>query len=566
MSTTVEQIKNRLSITDVIGSYVTLEKSGSNLKARCPFHNEKTPSFFISPERNSFYCFGCGAKGDIFSFVEQFEALDFVGALKVLAERAGVPLEEFKKSDTEKNENARVFAANEEACAFFQNNLGKNKEALLYLKNRGLAIEMVRSWRVGFASAEWRELKEHLLKKGFSEREILTAGLSKESEKGSYDRFRGRIMFPIFDSSGRVIAFSGRILVEKKAKEGDGVVEPKYLNSPETPIFNKSKALYGLQKAKYSIREKGYAVLVEGQLDLLLSHQAGFENTVASSGTALSEGHVETLKRYADSLVIAYDSDEAGQNASLRAWQLALSVGLDVKVVLLQRGKDPADVIKESPDMWKNALEKADHVVDYYLSVLKGKDEKDRKTLTEETILPLICAIEGSSGKSKYVAKLSFATGIPEKKIWEDLAKIEVVSSEASPKIDKKSASDSLKKTLSLLFYLEKLDKKRGEDFLGKFRTIIPEADLRIKENEKDRDILIFEAEACFGNAPNLDAEREVLYYLEEDFLKDRFTKAMYSLKIAEGKNDKEEIDKNTEILNKASKDLTEIRNKYQKK
>lgn len=565
MSTTVEQIKNRLSITDVIGSYVTLEKSGSNLKARCPFHNEKTPSFFISPERNSYYCFGCGAKGDIFSFVEQFETLDFVGALKVLADRAGVPLEEFKKSDTEKNENARVFAANEEACIFFQNNLGKNKEALLYLKNRGLAIEMVRTWRVGFASAEWRELKDYLLKKGFSEREALTAGLSKESEKGSYDRFRGRIMFPIFDSSGRVIAFSGRILEEKKSIEG-GISEPKYLNSPETPIFNKSKALYGLQKAKYAIREKGYAVLVEGQLDLLLSHQAGFANTVASSGTALSEGHVEILKRYADSLVIAYDSDDAGQNASLRAWQLALSAGLDVKVVLLGGGKDPADVIKENPDMWKTSLEKADHVVDYYLTVLKGKDEKEGEKITEETILPLICAIEGSSGKSKYVAKLSFATGIPEKNIWEDLAKVEVVSSEEAPKKEKKASSDSLKKALSLLFYLEKIDSKREKDFLEKFRKILPEADEKIKENEKEKDVLIFEAEACFGNAPNAEAEREVLYYLEEDTLKDRFTKAMYSLKIAEGKNDKEEIDKNTQILNGASKELTTLRNKYQKK
>lgn len=565
MSTTVEQIKSRLSISDVIGSYITLEKSGANFKAKCPFHNEKTPSFFISPERNSYFCFGCGAKGDIFSFVEQFESLDFVGALKVLAERAGVPLEDFKKRDGEKDESERVFAANEEACVFFQKNLSESKEALLYLKNRGLAIEMVRNWRIGFALNEWRALKDHLLKKGFSEKEILKAGLIKEGDKGSYDRFRARIMFPIFDSSGRVIAFSGRILVEKKSADGE-VSEAKYLNSPETPIFNKSKTLYGLQKAKYSIKEKGFVILVEGQLDLLLSHQAGFANTVASSGTSLSEGHVETLKRYASSVVIAYDSDEAGQNASLRAWQLALAGGLDVKVVLISGGKDPADIIKENGEMWKKALEGAQHVVDYYLTVLKAKDEVAREKLLSNTLLPLICAIESSSGKSKYITKLSFETGIPEKKLWEDLAKIEVVVSvEDESKQIKKVSQDSLKKAVSLLFYLNKKDAEKGKKFLEKLSKIIPTILEKIKEYEKDQDVLMFESEASFGNDPNPRIEEEVLYFLEEDLLKDKFTKAMYELKIAEGKNNKEEIDKNTKILHETSKNLTELRNKYKK-
>lgn len=567
MSTTVEQIKNRLSIADVVGSYITLEKSGANLKARCPFHNEKTPSFFVSPDRNTYYCFGCGAKGDIFSFVEEFESLDFVGALKVLADRAGVALEEFRSGENKtKNENERVFSANEEAAIFFQKRLSEEKSALLYLKKRGLQIDTVRSWRIGYAPLEWRLLKDHLKSKGFSEIEILKAGLIKNGEKVSYDRFRGRIMFPIFDSSARVIGFSGRILVDKASQNGakvdSEIKEPKYLNSPETPIFDKSKILYGMHKAKYAIKEKGSAVLVEGQVDLLMSHQAGFPHTIASSGTALTENHVSLIRRYSDTLVIAYDSDRAGQNASLRAWQIALLAGIQVKVVLLANESDPADTIKADPLVWKSSLEKAVHIIDYYMQIFRDKSGKEREALLEDSILPLIASVAGSSGKSKYVTRLSFETGIPESQIWEDLSKIDVVAEDtAKAKVFKKNINDSLKKVLALIFLLKKKDGSKGDSFLENVKRVLPNINDYLKENEENKEVLIFEAEAIFGNQNSGEAEKELLYYLEDDILKDRFTKTMYALKIAEGANIKEEIDKNTKLLDHLSKQMNEMRN-----
>ncbi|KKP98393.1 MAG: primase protein [Candidatus Nomurabacteria bacterium GW2011_GWA1_36_15] len=268
----VQQIKERLSIEEIVSSYIKLEKAGANFKARCPFHNEKTPSFFVSPDRASYYCFGCGAKGDIFSFIEEFEGLDFKGALKILAERAGIPLVQYSKE--KEGEKEKLYRAMEEATKFFEKNLAENKKILEYLKSRGLEEKTIGDFKIGFSLLDWRTLFEYLKSKGFSDKEIELAGLVKKTEKGFYDRFRGRIMFPISDSSGRIIAFSGRIF------EDDGK-SAKYLNSPDTPIFSKSAVLYGLDKAKESIRKNNFSILVEGQMDLILSHQAGFRNTVA---------------------------------------------------------------------------------------------------------------------------------------------------------------------------------------------------------------------------------------------------------------------------------------------
>ena len=286
MNTSVQKIKERLGIEEVVSSYIKLDRAGANLKAKCPFHNENTPSFFISPDRGSYYCFGCGAKGDIFTFVEEFEGLDFRGALKLLADRAGVSLESFNPKD-EKNqsEKEKLYEAMEEATKYFENNLKNNAEVLEYLKSRGLNEKSIKDFRIGFAILDWRKLYDSLRSKNFSDSEIERAGLAKKPDdqsKAMYDRFRGRIMFPISDSSGRIIAFSGRIIVD------DGK-SAKYLNSPETPIFNKSSVLFGIDKAKDAIRKNDFSILVEGQMDLILSHQAGFKNTVASSGTAMTD-------------------------------------------------------------------------------------------------------------------------------------------------------------------------------------------------------------------------------------------------------------------------------------
>src|SRR3990167_7220635 len=332
MNSPVAKIKERLSIEDVVSSYIKLERAGANLKAKCPFHNEKTPSFFVSPSRESYYCFGCGASGDIFTFVEEFEGLDFKGALKLLAARAGIVLEYQNKE--EESEKEKLYKALEESTLYFSNNLKENKKVLEYLKSRGLSEDTIKDFRVGFAKDDWRELYNYLKKEGYSDPELERAGLVIKSEKGFYDRFRGRIMFPISDSSGRIIAFSGRVFNGDKKSA-------KYINSPETPIFSKSSVLYGLDRAKESIRKNNFSILVEGQMDLLLSHQAGYRNTVATSGTALSEStetkenvvsNLGLIRRLSENLVLAFDGDKAGLHASERAGRIALSLGMDVKV------------------------------------------------------------------------------------------------------------------------------------------------------------------------------------------------------------------------------------------
>src|SRR3989344_6165023 len=328
----IEKIKESLSISDVISSYIKIDQVGSNFKAKCPFHNEKTPSFFISPARGTYYCFGCGAKGDMINFVQEFEGLDFIGALKILASRAGVDIS-YESKDI-KDERERLYRIMEDAVLFFEKNLTLYPEARNYLENRGLKNETINDFRIGYARNEWRLLSDFLRQKGYTEVEIEKAGLGKKSEKVNtkgqsifYDRFRSRIMFPIFDSSGRTIALSGRIFPEVSTKDDENA-PAKYLNSPDTVLFNKSNVLYGIDKAKGEIRRLDYTIMVEGQMDLILSHQIGCKNTVALSGTGFSENlsskenivnNFGIIKRLSNNIMFAFDSDKAGIKASDRA-------------------------------------------------------------------------------------------------------------------------------------------------------------------------------------------------------------------------------------------------------
>src|SRR3989344_4405479 len=283
MSSSVDQIKSKIDIVSLVSSYIKLDKAGTNFKGRCPFHNEKTPSFFVSPDRGNYYCFGCHAKGDIFTFVQEFEGLDFVGALKVLAEKTGVELIGYNRGEKTEKENFHEIL--EQATLFYQRKLQESKEAAGYLKARGIKTETIDDFRIGFAPSEWRELFDYLKSRNVSEADMLKCGLIKrkdESSRGTesyYDTFRGRIMFPLCDSAGRTVGFSERILVAD-------LKNPKYLNSPETVFFNKSEIIFGFDKAKTEIRRKDYSILVEGQIDLVMMHQVGFSNTVAGSGTA----------------------------------------------------------------------------------------------------------------------------------------------------------------------------------------------------------------------------------------------------------------------------------------
>ncbi|MEK7117129.1 MAG: DNA primase [Patescibacteria group bacterium] len=422
MSSNTEQIKERLNIVDVVSSYIKVEKAGINFKAKCPFHNEKTPSFFISPTRQSFYCFGCGEKGDIFSFVQKFEGLDFKGVLKILADRAGVELKNFKK-DERPDEKENLFEIMERATNFFEKQLTENKNASEYLKKRGLTQNSIKKWRLGFSKDEWRSLHDYLVEKGFPRGNMLEAGLIKKTAEGNrqekfYDTFRNRIMFPIFDSTDRIIAFSGRAM-----KEDDKT--PKYLNSPETKLFYKSEVLYGFNIAKNYIRKLDYTVLVEGQIDLVMSHQAGVLNTVASSGTALTELHLKKMQKLSNRVIIAYDSDLSGEKASSRAAELALSLGMEVKIASLPKGEDPASVAKENPEKWREALKKSEHFTDFALNKTLKKNEG--RNLTREilkSVLPLANLIRSDIEKSQFVKKIALKMKVGEEAVWDDLKKI----------------------------------------------------------------------------------------------------------------------------------------------
>ena len=331
----VREIKTRLSIADIVGDYVALRRNGKTLWGRCPFHKEKTPSFSVSEERQTFHCFGCGKGGDIFTFVMEIENLEFKEALERLAEKAGVRLRRFSGNKAENGKT--VSDINIAARDFFINELGGRggEAARAYLERRNISHEIGRRFELGWAPASWDALHGELLKGGFKESEILEAGLSVAGSKGSYDRFRGRVIFPIYSATDRLIGFGGRIL------DGDGA---KYLNSPEGQLFSKRNNLYLLNKAKQEIRKAGSAILVEGYMDAIRAHLCGFTNTVASLGTALTDAQAALIKRMADLCYICYDSDSAGQEAALRGMYVLQRQGVAVRVMCLEGG-DPDDIL-----------------------------------------------------------------------------------------------------------------------------------------------------------------------------------------------------------------------------
>lgn len=543
MSSSVDKIKERLGIVDLIGSYVKLERAGNNFKAKCPFHNEKTPSFFVSPDRGSYYCFGCGAKGDIFTFTEEFEGLDFRGALKVLAEKSGVEL--VPENHKTRDEREKLFEVMEEASIFFEHNLSRHSESSDYLKKRGLTDKTIKEWRIGYAPLFWNNLENHLKLKGFSSNEMEKAGLVKRDNGKSYDRFRGRIIFPIFDSSGRVIAFSGRILTD------DGK-SAKYLNSPETELFSKSKTLYGLDKAKLAIKKIDYSVLVEGQMDLIMCHQEGYLNTVASSGTSLTENHLEILRRLSNRIIMAFDADNAGFNASMKAWKTALSLGMEVKIAELQKGFDPAELILKNKGSWTSSLKKAKHIIDFYLDRILGEESDDRKMAVEikTKILPFVLALESNMEKSHFVKKIVVATGIKEEAIWDDLKKFNSMGAGGSfdenyKTVGKDYEHQKLRKDLTLrriagiFFWQESKDKPivSLDGAKNNLKKIIGEKSFNemFQMDENSKEELIFEAEVYYENKEMAENDlRKLILNLEEEYLKIKLDSVVKELRDAE--------------------------------
>jgi DNA primase len=404
---TVQKIKEKLSIIEVVTPYVKLARSGKYMRGLSPFAKEKTPSFFVSPDRGSYYCFSTSQGGDMFTFVQKMEGVDFTGALKILAEKASVEITNERGPDRGKIERLRD--AMSQAVQYFQHGLTEESAAYKYALSRGLTPETIKTWQLGFAPDAWRGLLDEFAGKGFSNAELIGAGLVKEADGRAgtwYDRFRNRLMFPIRDTAGRTVAFTGRALAADD--------QAKYLNSPETELFKKHEVLFGMDHAKDSIRTRGFAVLVEGQFDLLLLHQIGFANTIALSGTALSTQHLALIKRYADNLMLCLDADRAGLAASAKNAQAALASGMRVKAVRLPSGKDPADLANSDPKDFAKRVAEAQPIVEFFLSVLaESKKDSHRLVLeAEKTVLPLIGAIQSPLEREHFVGVTARALGL----------------------------------------------------------------------------------------------------------------------------------------------------------
>lgn len=408
MSDAVEEIKRRLSILDVISPYVELHKAGKNFKGKSPFSAEKTPSFYVSPDRGMYYCFSTSQGGDMFNFVQVMEGVDFKDALKILAQKAGVEL--VPEDPKKRSERERLYAAMETATVFYETQLTAEAEALTYLSRRGVTPETIAKWRLGFAPGPphhgWREAKEYLERKSFTRDELLKAGIIKTAQGGKepFDVFRDRIMFPMAEQSGKIVAFSGRILHPDDRS-------PKYVNSPETQLYKKSELLFGYDKAKNGIRHLNFSLIVEGQFDVVMCHQAGYHNTVAVSGTALTIQHVQLLERLSDRVVLALDADRAGIAAMKKASQVLLRRGLDVKVAELPLGQDPADVILENVETFRQIIKKSVHVIEFILHVLRREISDDRsfKLKVREEVLPFILLLPSRIDQEHFVGIVATA-------------------------------------------------------------------------------------------------------------------------------------------------------------
>lgn len=367
----LEDIKSRLDIIELISDYVELKKSGQNYKALCPFHSEKTPSFMVSPSKQIFHCFGCGTGGDIFGFVMKYENLNFQEAVKLLAKKAGIKLSEcrFESDSSEKKE--KLYAIQKEALNIYVGNLQRSKTALSYLEGRDIKDEMIQTFSLGYASKEWKALYEHLKARGFDDSIITQSGLIFSEGNGLHDMFRNRIIFPIFNIHGDVVAFGGRAIDDSM---------PKYLNSPETMLFKKGETLYALNLAKDEIRKKDYVIIVEGYLDVIMCHQYGFRNVVAPLGTALTTGHVQKLGRFTKKVLLVFDSDAAGIAAAKRSIALLYEHGFRGKVLLLPEGDDPDSFLrKNGSNALQVRLAKTKSMVDFILS-LKGEKSDNIRT------------------------------------------------------------------------------------------------------------------------------------------------------------------------------------------
>lgn len=426
MAGPIDEIKARLDMVELVQTYLKLQKAGINFKANCPFHAEKTPSFFVSPARQTWHCFGCGKGGDMFKFVMEIEGLEFPEALKLLAGKAGIQL---KREDPRiRSERNRLYDVCEEAARLFEKSLSLTPAVKAYLKKRGIADETIQRARIGFAPASWDFLLKKLMEKGFSREEVERAGLAVKSEdRGSwYDRFRFRIMFPVTDANGRVIGFGGRIFETPGVKKSDKE-EAKYVNTPQTLIYDKSRVLYGLDAAKQVIREKNQVVVVEGYMDCIMSQQAGVLNTVAVSGTALTPHQLRMLRRLTNTMVSSFDTDLAGDSATRRSLALAAEFEFERRIAVIPSGKDPADAVLENPSEWLEAVAGAKPVVDFYFEkAFRDNDAatpQGKKTIGA-LLLPFVAELANEIERSHWISELARRLNVAEGAVWQELKRV----------------------------------------------------------------------------------------------------------------------------------------------
>ncbi|MEX2514800.1 MAG: DNA primase [Candidatus Paceibacterota bacterium] len=417
MASDVETIKERLAIEEVVGSYVELKQSGKYLTAKSPFTNEKTPSFYVSPDKGLFHCFSSGKGGDVFTFIQEMEGVEFREALKLLADRAGVTLSGGSGDSGRKQRLRDIMAA---ARDFYVAHLKQQNEAKEYLKSRGVTGKTAATFSLGQAPDDWRQLTTHLESEGFKTADIIEAGLAKQPDanKSPYDRFRHRLMFPMNDPAGRTVAFSGRRLREED--------NAKYINSPETPLFRKKEVLYGFNQAKDALRDQDAAILVEGQLDLVLAHQAGFQNAVAVSGTAITKKHLSLISRFTDNLIFALDTDRAGRDATLKSARLALTENMKPKVVDMPTDSDPADIITgEGKEVFSKLVAEAHDVIDAVLGWAEAETDTREEYLdmVQQQVFPLLRSIENKINQDHFISRVAQMSDIREETLRNELAK-----------------------------------------------------------------------------------------------------------------------------------------------
>jgi DNA primase len=534
--TTVEQIKAKLTIVDVITPYVKLARAGRHYRGLSPFNKEKTPSFYVSPDRGTYYCFSSNQGGDMFTFVQKMEGVDFKGALKILAEKAGVEIVYEAGGAESRSHLERLREVMARSAEFYARGLAEGTPAYEYALGRGLTKETIASWQLGYAPDSWRTLLESLSGSGFTLEELKGAGLVKEADgkPGTYyDRFRNRLMFPIRDSAGRTSAFTGRSL--------DPEDQAKYLNSPETDLYKKHEILFGMDRAKDAIRTRGFAILVEGQMDLLHAHQAGFTNSIALSGTALSSEHLALIKRYADNLMLALDADRAGLAASAKSAIAALGAGLRVKAVRLPKGQDPADLINRDPKDFAKRVAEAQSIVEFFLAVLaEGESDKHRLVMsTEKIVLPLLGAITSPLEREHFVGIVARALETTPEAVRSALPKQNPLSSvrrsmstgaPLTARVGLREGQALQLQAIAVCYAGSALASRVASEYERITGSPLPQTELDERA--------VFEAGSVFGESPDEHSADDLLKGFETAVVREALSAATAALRTAESVGD----------------------------